>query len=120
MQEKSLIVIKKGGIFEKIKKFLKGLFIKEEIIMQEVNNEPKENVPELKQKFRQEIIFDTKEQLRILQHQLKTKQIQISNLTEKQKDDLIELYNEQIKMKKERLVGLYKRIEKLKKMKENI
>ena len=121
MKEKSLAVIKKESIFTKIKRFLQKMFQKEkQEVIQEINYEGASKVEDSKDKFKENIKFDTKEELKKLQHLLKTKEMKISELTEKQKDNLIELYNEQIKMKKEKLLGLYKKIEKLKKVEENI
>lgn len=121
MKEKSLIVTKEEGVFTKIKKIFQKLFKKEqELKVEEVNYKEEKSITELKNKFKQEMRIDTKEELKRLQYKLKTKQMQIADLTEKQKDDLIELYNEQIKIKKERLLGLYKKIEKLKKVEGNI
>lgn len=110
MGEKSLIKIEKLNIFQKISGFLKKIFYKNSI-----EEKTEENV--IKQESN--IIKELKEEQNILnlQEQYEAGKIKEENISEEDKDKLVELYKEQIKTL-ENNVALYKN--SLKNYKEKI
>ena len=111
--------IKKEGAFTKIKNWFKGLFAREKVTEQPVQEAIKEinnSVEEIKNdSFKASIKVESKDRILFLQRQLKEKQIEISDLTDEELDEMIELYEAQIEEKKE-ILKKYK--EKLKNTKE--
>ena len=94
---KDLPMIKKEGIFTKIKKWVKRLVGKEEIIIEPVQEITKDDIEKIKEdSFREGLKVKSKDVILFLQKQLESKQIQISDLTEEQMDEMIELYETQI------------------------
>lgn len=87
----------KDGILQKIKRWLQGLFKKEIAISTKVKKMEKEDNELLKKdSFRESLAVESKEAILFLQRQLEEKKIKISDLTENQKDELIEIYEFQI------------------------
>ena len=90
--------IKKDGIFEKLRKWLNGLLgiekISEEEHIQEKDKPLNEN------DFRKSIQVESKDAILALQRKLKENQIEISDLTDKELDEMIELYKKQIEERK--------------------
>ena len=81
-----------------LKKWFKNLLVKnnrqEDII--------KESVEEIKDSnFREVIRIEGKERILFLQRKLKEKQLEIADLTDEELDEMIELYENQIKEKKD-------------------
>lgn len=110
--DNNLPQIRKEGIFLKVKNWFKKLFGKEKLVMKEIDD----SVEEIKNvDFKDSIKVESKDRILFLQRQLKEKQIEMSDLTDKELDELIELYETQIKEKNETLKR-YK--EKLKNTKE--
>ena len=92
-----LPMIKKEGIFIKIKKWFQKILKKEEVIVEPVQEITKEEINKIKEdSFREGLKVKSKDVILFLQKQLESKQIQISDLTEEQMDEIIELYETQI------------------------
>lgn len=72
------------------------------------------NYKNVRQEFMESIKTEVNDELLNLQNKLKNKEIQISELTEEQKDKLIEIYNKQIQEKKQKLEKIKQSILKLK------
>lgn len=95
--------IKKDSIFIKFKKWFKRLFGIEETV-QDAINDINSNVEEIKKtEFKQQLQAESKDSILALQRRLKEKQIEISELTDEELDEMIELYKNQINTKKEKL-----------------
>lgn len=101
------IEVKRENVFEKIKMWFKKL-IKKEVDTQYNSNI--ENKKEIKnENFIKSIKIDDKSKLIILQNKLKNNEIQISDLTDEELKDMIELYEQQIQQKKE-ILKRYRKI----------
>ena len=110
--------IRKENFFSKLRKWIKKLFIKEEIIIEEpvkdAINEINNSANEIKKSdFINELKVENKDKIIALQRKLKEKQIEIAELTDEELDELIAIYKQQIEYKKDKL-RLYKnKIKKL-------
>lgn len=117
---KDLPMIKKEGIFTKIKKWFERLFGKEEVIVETVQDITKEDIQRIKEdSFREGLKVKSKDVILFLQKQLESKQIRISDLTEEQMDEMIELYETQITEIDIIIEQKKNRINKFKNKKEN-
>ena len=58
---------------------------------------------QIKDTFRESLQVDSKDKILALQRKLKEKQIEISELTDEELDEMIELYKNQIKEKENKL-----------------
>jgi len=109
--ENNLPEVRKEGIFTKIKNWFKGLFSREKVIERPVQEDIKEindSVEEIKNdSFKESIKAESKDRILFLQRQLKEKQIEISDLTDEELDEMIELYETQIE-EKEKILKQYK------------
>lgn len=113
MVNNNLPVVKKESIISKIKKWLNNLFGKNKIII----NENLVSTQQIKQddlngqqnKFHLSIKFNIPE-VQLLRQKIKSKEIKISELTDNQLDELIELYEKIIREKKEKLLNYRKLI----------
>lgn len=104
---KNLPVIKKEKIFTKIKKWFKELFgISEtyEESAQVTENQRNNKMEETKRNsFIEEIKVESKDTILALQRKIEEKEIEISDLTDKQLDEITELYKKQIEERKNKL-----------------
>ena len=99
--------IKREGIFLKIKNWFKSLFsiqqISEKIIQEDVKElyeEPEKIDTHI---FKGILQVESKDKIIALQRKLKEKQIEISELTDEELDEMIALYKVQIEEKKNKL-----------------
>lgn len=99
--------IKKEGIFTRIKNWFKSLFGIGEIVeepVQEAIKEIDKEVEEIKKDtFKESLQIESKDRILALKRKLKEKQIEISDLTDEELDEMIELYKGQIEEKKNKL-----------------
>lgn len=104
---RNLPQIKKESIFLKLKNWFRKLFSIGEIIeepVQEAIREIDSNVEKIKKSnFKEVLQVESKDKILALQRKLKAKQIEIADLTDEELDEMIELYKNQIKLKKEKL-----------------
>ncbi len=112
-QEMSMQVINENSFIYKIKSFFKKLFFKEKVIEQPV--EQIQNIVEgdstnTKSEFIKDIKVETNDKLIAIQKKLESGEMEISELEDEQKDKLIELYDKQIAMKKEKLANIKQKI----------
>ena len=96
--------IRKEGVFLKIKKWFKRLFNKEEIVEETINVIDKEIEGIKDTNFKENLQVESKNKILAIQRKLKEKQIEIADLTDKELDEMIELYKSQIEEKKSRLI----------------
>lgn len=89
--------IRKEGIFEKIRNWFKSIFYKNSNII----NEPQINT-NIKEK-EGNIFIENNNKIFVLQKRLKEGMIEVSDLTDEELDQLIELYEKQIAEKKEKV-----------------
>lgn len=108
--------IKKEGIFEKIKKWFKISF-KGKIVEEEIKNE-KLTKFNMNEKSTNEYIKNNNK-IFILQKRLKEGLIEISDLTDEELDEIIELYKKQVEEKKNKLRFYRNKIIKNKRSFEN-
>lgn len=105
--KENLPMKKEEGIFTKIKKWFIKLFSNKDVIENEENDmkkEVNENKKEVQMSgFRESIQIKNQDKILKLQRKLEEKQIEISDLTDEEKDDMIELYKAQIEEKKNKL-----------------
>lgn len=108
-QEMSMQVINEKSFIYKIKSFFKRLFLRRKL--SEVSSE--ENIIKIDESnnktrnaFIEHIKIETNEKLLALQKRLEEGKITIEELTEEEKDNLIELYDKQIEIKKEKLQNI--------------
>lgn len=98
----NLPAIKKDGIFVKIKNWFSKLFKtyenKEEYFLEE-----KSYQFENKTDFIENIKIENNDRIFMLQRKIKEKQMEISDLTNQELDELIEFYKDQIEEKKVKL-----------------
>ena len=92
----NLPMIKKKGIFDIIKKWFRKLLKKEDIIEEPIiEREPIiKEIP--KSVFIDSIKVEGKDIVLVLQKKIENKEIEVSSLTDKELDELIELYKIQI------------------------
>lgn len=116
-QEISLQVINEKSVIYKIRSFFRKLFFNKKTIQIENQEsvEPVVDSIETRNKFINYIKIETNEELLDIQKQLEKGKINVEELSEKQKSDLIELYNKQIEVKKDKLNNLKNRIINLRK-----
>lgn len=99
--------IKREGIFTRIKNWFKSLFgigeIAEEPVQEAIKEIDKEVEKIKKDTFRENLQVESKDKILSLQRKLKEKQIEISDLTDEELDEMIELYKGQIEEKKNKL-----------------
>ena len=98
----NLPAIKKDGIFIKIKNWFLKLFKKYEN-KEEYFLEEKSYQFENKTDFIENIKIENNDRIFMLQRKIKEKQMEISDLTNQELDELIELYKDQIEEKKVKL-----------------
>ena len=110
--QKDMIVFKeKKNIISKIKVWIKKLFSKQEIV--EKNDFSNKNLN--KQDFKERIqIVDEYKDEKILKSKIDKKEILISDLTNIQKEKLINFYRKQNKLKREKLKQIKSRILEIK------
>jgi len=94
----NLPMIKKEGIFTKIKNWIKRLLGKEEITIEPAQELSRpQNIQETKKcSFKKDLKVKSKDVLLFLQRQLENKEIPISDLTDEELDKMIELCKIQI------------------------
>ncbi len=115
--ENNLPTIKKENIFIKIKKWFISIFKKAEIVEttyhETVIEDINQNIEEMKKStFKDELKVESKDRILALQRKLKEKQMEISELTDEELDELIELYKVQIEEKKQKLKQYRNKISK--------
>lgn len=89
--------VRREGILTKIKNWFKNLFRENNI----EENLISESIEEIKNSnFKDSIKVESKEKIIFLQRKIKEKQIEISDLTDEELDEMIKLYENQIKEKK--------------------
>lgn len=89
--------IRREGIFTKIKNWFKNLFEKNNLEKDLIQ----ESIEEIKNaNFKDSIKVESKERILFLQRKIKEKQMEIADLTDEELDEMIELYVDQIKEKK--------------------
>ena len=112
----NLPMIKKEGIFVKIKNWFKRLIGKEEIIVEPVKEYTKNEIEEIKKdSFREGLKVKSKDVILFLQKQLEEKKIKILDLTEEQLQEIIELYENQtneIKNKTQQIINKTEQIKR--------
>lgn len=117
-KEKSLQIIdNKNNIFYKIKNFFKNLFSKKINTDESSDSLEINNINNNKKTFTEKLRFNT--YLIELQKRLKQGEIRIKDLSDKEKDDMIELYQKQISEKKNKLKNLNQEISFYRKKLEN-
>lgn len=119
-EEKKLIKIEDNiGIFKRIRLFFKNLFGKKEIVKKTVvipKQSDKENIRNsFIDNLKVESDVEADSELLELQRKVRDGIIKIENLTEEQEDQLIDLYDKQIAVKKAKIEEIKKKIEALKK-----
>jgi len=92
--------IKKEGIFTRISNWLKKLFGHIEIIESPVEENVEEKNINQRENFRDSIKVKNKDVILFLQKKLKENQISISDLTDEQLEEMIELYEAQVEEKR--------------------
>lgn len=111
-KEMSMQAINEKSFLYKIKAFFKKLFFKTEDIkepVEQIQSVIKED-NSVKNEFMQDIKIETNDKLIAIQKKLESGEMEISELDDEQKDKLIELYDRQIAMKKEKLANIKKKI----------
>lgn len=110
--QKDMIIFKeKKNIIRKIKEWIKNLFSKQEIVEKNIFSNGKLN----KQDFNERIqIVDEYKEEKILKSKIDKKEILISDLTNIQKERLINFYRKQNKLKRENLKQIKSRILEIK------
>lgn len=119
-EEKKLIKIEDNiGIFKRIRLFFKNLFGKKEIVKKTVvipKQMDKENARNnFIDNLKVESDVEADSELLELQRKVRDGIIKIEDLTEEQEDQLIDLYDKQIAVKKAKIEEIKKKIEALKK-----
>jgi len=100
----NLPVVKKESVFIKIKNWFKELFGMSEMLEEPMRGKMENNQKEIKRNnFIEEIKINGKNSILALQRKIENKEMEISNLTDEQLDEMIELYNKQIEEKKNEL-----------------
>ena len=112
---RNIPMIKKEGIFSKIKNWFKRLLGKEEIIIEQAKEYTKSEIEEIKKdSFKEGLKVKSKDVILFLQRQLEEKKIQISDLTDEQVEEMIELYENQTKEIKNRTQQIINKTEQIK------
>lgn len=107
-------MIKKERIFSKIKNWFKGLFSKEEIMIEPVQEYTKSDIEEIKEaSFKEGLKIKSKDVILFLQKQFESNEIKLTDLTDEQLEEMLKLYEFQIKEKKELLKNYDQKIKKL-------
>lgn len=88
------------GFFTKIKNWFYRFFRKQKSVDYSVQEKMDEINKEI---FIQDIKIESKDSILMLQRKIKEKQLEISDLTDQELDEMIELYKNQIEDKKARL-----------------
>lgn len=103
--ENNLPKVKKENIFIKIRNWFVNIFKKPEITYhEELIEDINKNIEEMKKTtFKDNLKVESKDKILALQRKLKEKQMEISELTNKELDEMIELYKVQIEEKKQKL-----------------
>lgn len=106
---KELVQVKQEGVLQKIKKWFLRIFRKEKTIENQdtLNNTEGDTI---QRAFIENIKVENNDKILILQRKIKEKQMEISDLTDEELDNLIELYKAQIEEKKEKLKKARKRL----------
>lgn len=98
---KNLPMIRNENIFTKIKRWFRKLLGKDEVIIETVQEITENATNEEKEdRFRESLKVKSKDVILFLQKQLESNQIRISDLTDEQMDEMIELLTMQIKEQK--------------------
>lgn len=101
---KNLPQLKQEGLFKKIKNWFLKVFRKEEKVenqMEDTLGMLEDEAPE--KTFIENIKVENKDKILMLQRKIKEKQMEISDLTDQELDEMIELYKSQIEEKKVKL-----------------
>ena len=119
-EEKKLIKIEDNiGIFRRIRLFFKNLFCKKEIVKKTVVIPKQMDKENARNNFIENLKVDSDveadSELLELQRKVRDGIIKIEDLTEEQEDQLIDLYDKQIAVKKAKIEEIKKKIEALKK-----
>ncbi len=119
-EEKKLIKIEDNiGIFKRIRLFFKNLFGKKEIVKKTVVIPKQMDKENARNNFIENLRVDSDveadSELLELQRKVRDGIIKIEDLTEEQEDQLIDLYDKQIAVKKAKIEEIKKKIEALKK-----
>lgn len=119
-EEKKLIKIEDNiGIFRRIRLFFKNLFGKKEIVKKTVVIPKQIDKENARNNFIDNLKVDSDveadSELLELQRKVRDGIIKIEDLTEEQEDQLIDLYDKQIAVKKAKIEEIKKKIEALKK-----
>lgn len=119
-EEKKLIKIEDNiGIFKRIRLFFKNLFGKKEIVKETVVIPKQMDKENARNNFidNLKVESDVEADIELLELQRKVRDgiIKIEDLTEEQEDQLIDLYDKQIAVKKAKIEEIKKKIEALKK-----
>ena len=101
MREQNLPVVRKEGVFTKIKNWFKKIFLEMEETQANITQGDGQDIK--KNEFFENIKVESKDTIIALQRKLKENQINISELTDKELDEMIELFKKQISNKKEKL-----------------
>ena len=107
IMNENLPLVVKETFFVKIKNWFKRLFNIEKNTIQPISeaiNEIDLEVEKIKKEtFKESLQVETKDRILALQRNLKEKELEISDLTDKELDEMIELYKGQIEEKKNKL-----------------
>ncbi len=119
-EEKKLIKIEDNiGIFRRIRLFFKNLFGKKKIVKRTVVIPKQIDKENARNNFIENLKVDSDveadSELLELQRKVRDGIIKIEDLTEEQEDQLIDLYDKQIAVKKAKIEEIKKKIEALKK-----
>lgn len=117
-QEMGMQEINEKSFIYRIKSFFRKLFFKEKAIEQpieQIKSIVEEYNTNTKSEFIKDIKVETNDKLISIQKKLENGEMEISELDDDQKDKLIELYNKQIAMKKEKLTTIKQKILNIKK-----
>lgn len=117
-QEMGMQEINEKSFIYRIKSFFRKLFFKEKAIEQpieQIQSIVEEYNTNTKSEFIKDIKVETNDKLISIQKKLENGEMEISELDDDQKDKLIELYNKQIAMKKEKLTTIKQKILNIKK-----
>lgn len=112
-QEMSMKKINESSFIYRIKSFFKKLFFKDKAIEQpieQIKSILEQDKTNINSEFMKDIKVETNDKLIAIQKKLESGEMEISELDNNQKDKLIELYNEQIAMKKEKLANIKQKI----------
>lgn len=101
---KNLPQLRKEGLLQKIKYWFLNIFGKKEKLENQIQDMIEEVEKEITEKnFIENIKVENKDKILMLQRKIKEKQIEISDLTDEELDEMLELYKSQIEEKKVKL-----------------